>query len=130
MDSLRNAERATIFRASPLAPNIEGESCTGFTNVVRNIGSGSILWAGYNFINNDAATRFIQIFFRPASEVILGTTLPDDVFLLGSSGTIVHRFNEDEFVTQGRALSISVTTTENGTTGPTNAVTGSIYYLP
>lgn len=127
---LKTTERASIFRANSLWPNEEGVSCTGLNATVRNIGEGSVLWAGFNLNNNDAATRYMQVFFRPASEVILGTTPADDVISVGANGTVVHRFSKDEFVTQGRALSVAVTTTESGTTGPTAAMTGSIYYLP
>lgn len=130
MSLLKTAERASTFRANILWPNVEGISCSGLTATVRNIGSGSVLWAGYNLNNNDAATRYLQVFFRPASEVVLGVTPADDVITVGASGVVVYRFNKDEFVTQGRALSVAATTTEFGATGPTAAMTGSIYYLP
>jgi hypothetical protein len=126
--SMKILEKATIFRANSLWPNEEGKSCTGFNSTVRNIGSGSVTWLGYNLINNDAAARFLQIFFRPASEVILGTTPNDEALFVPANGTIFFQFQD--WLLQGRALSVACTTTENGFLGPTANMTGSIYYVP
>lgn len=123
---MRNLPRAEIFKANSLQPIVEGKSCTGFNATVRNIGSGSVTWLGFNLINNDAATRFLQVFYRPASEVILGTTPNDDVLFVPANGNIFFQFSD--FLFQGRGLSVAATTGETNNVGPTAAMTGRIYY--
>ena len=129
MKSIPSRDTKKIFKANALQPITGGVSATGFDTTVRNIGSGQVILLGYLLHNNDNAARWLQIFFRPASEVILGTTAPDMTVLVGASASLLGSLTDDENnIRQGTGLSVACTTTEIGTTGPTAAMTGSIFY--
>jgi hypothetical protein len=94
--------------------------------VVRAVKNTQGKLCGYVLHNNNAAVRWVQFYFRPASEVIVGTTAPDFTVMIGSSGTVQTTFDEPILATTG--LSVSSTTTEVGTGAVVVDTTGSILY--
>ena len=98
---------------------------TVLDGTVRQISASTCYLLGYLFNNTDGARRWIQMFFRPATEVALGTTAPDITIGLGASGAIEY----DSYYPRvcQRGLSIACTTAETGATGATT-VTGEIKY--
>lgn len=129
MSAINSRDNKKIFKANAIQLNVEGLSTTGFNTTVRNVGSGQVVFLSYLLHNNDASTRWLQVFFRPASEVTLGTTAPDMTILVGASQSILGSLTDDESnIRQGTGLSVACTTTETGSTAPTAAMTGSIFY--
>ena len=129
MKAIASRDNKKIFKANALQAIVEGASATGFNATVRNIGSDQVIFLSYLLHNNDSATRWLQVFFRPASEVVLGTTAPDMTILVGASQSILGSLTDDESnIRQGTGLSVACTTTETGSTAPTSAMTGSIFY--
>lgn len=98
---------------------------TVLDGTVRQVSDKTCLLLGYLFNNTDGARRWIQLFYRPATEVNLGVTPPDLTIGLGASGSVEY----DSYFARvaSRGLSIACTTTETGATGATT-VTGEIKY--
>lgn len=77
--------------------------------------------AAYHILNNDAAIRYVQCFFKLAADVTVGTTVADVVIPLPSSGGATLSM-EKGWLTRG-ALTLAVTTTRTGsTTGTADVV--------
>lgn len=102
-----------------------GNTWTTLNGTVRQVSAQTCYLLGYLFNNTDTARRWVQIFYRPANEVALGTTPPDLTIGVGASGSIEY----DSYYPRSarRGLSIACTTTETGSTGATT-VTGEIKY--
>lgn len=102
------------------------QTVLGLTNTVQAISSVKIAFKGYILNNADSSSRWVQIFFRPSTEVTLGTTAPDLTLQIGPTSTVALDF-ENVFM-EGTGFSAAATTTETGTTAPTNRITGTILY--
>ena len=83
-------------------------------------------WKGYIFHNNDNAARWVTIYLKSASDVVLGTTVPDFTILIGANASVTWDFRNP--IISEKGLSIAAATTETGTSGPTAAVTGAVLY--
>ena len=99
---------------------------TSISSTPRVVSDTQASFVGFLFHNNDASARWVQVFFRSASQVTLGTTPPDFTILIAASGSVAWDFYNP--IRQGTGLSLAATTTETGTTAPTAGVTGVIYY--
>lgn len=81
-------------------------------------------FGGFELNNNDAAVRYLQVWFKPVASVILGTTPPDLTFAFASSGTLSRQWFYP--FKKGNGLTMACTTTETGTTTATLAMTGAV----
>ena len=79
------------------------------------------------FTNGEAAgARYMQIFNALAANVNLGTTVPDMVLIVGAADSESFDFGDQEFST---GFSYAITTSAEGSTGPTAACWISVSYL-
>ena len=69
---------------------------------------------GYHLVNETAALAYVQVFYRLASEVTVGTTTPDVVIPLPASGGATMQFTDKGWRTRGTGLTIASTTTSSG----------------
>lgn len=65
--------------------------------------------------NTTVAAAYLQIFGKAASDVTLGTTVPNHVIPILGTGGIALNFGEGWFV-GGTAMSVACTTTRTGST--------------
>ena len=129
MESITLRDDKKVFKINSLQSNVDGVSCSGLNATVRNVGLGNVIFMGFMLHNNDAATRWLQVFFKQASDVALGTTPPDMTVMVGSGSSIFGSLGDDNSVIRSvEGLSVACTTTETGSTGPTSAMTGSVFY--
>ena len=133
MDNMLIRDRYKIKSYNALQPSNELPKFikTGIAGVLREVSNKRCLFMGYLLHNNNASRSWVQVFFRPSDEVVLGTTPPDLTISIGASSSIAWDFYwpmEDEQARLGTGLSLVSTTTETGTTGVTTATTGSILY--
>ena len=98
---------------------------TGIAQVPRVVSDVGANFLGYTLHNNDSSARWVQVYFKPAANVTPGTTAADVTVLLGASASVSLIYEHPISV---RGLSLSASTTEIGTTAPTAAVTGQIFY--
>jgi hypothetical protein len=70
---------------------------------------------GIVLLNNVAAIGYLQMFFKPAASVTVGTTTPDMVIPLPSSGGLTLSF-PDGWLLGGSGLTLAGTTTRTGST--------------
>jgi|SRR6185503_18101211 len=102
---------------------------TGISSTPREIKDTQITWAGYLLHNNDASLpSWVQVFFKPAAEVMLGTTGPDFTIKLGAGESIAWDLLNP--IRQGTGFTVAGTTTETGSTAPTAPVTGAFFFKP
>lgn len=66
-------------------------------------------------LNNVASPGYLQMFFLPASSVTVGTTTPDFVIPLPTSGGVTINL-DDGWLLGGSGLTIAGTTTRTGNT--------------
>lgn len=71
----------------------------------------------YHILNNAAAISYVQCFYKLATDVTVGTTVPDVVIPLPASGGATLNF-EGGWLTRG-PLTLAVTTTRGGSTTAT-----------
>ena len=83
-------------------------------------------FGGFECNNNDAAVTFLQVWFRPVSEVTWGTTPPDMTFQFASSTPREVSFAYP--IRRGTGLTVAAATTETGITASTAGMTGSILF--
>lgn len=74
-------------------------------------------------MNTTAAAAYLQIFWKAASAVTLGTTVADVVIGLPASGGAVLEFPGEGWKTGGTAWSVAGTTTRTGNTQALISVT-------
>lgn len=102
------------------------------TATVSNVSPNAANITGYNFwgfeIDNtsNAATAYVQIFNKPASQVTLGTTIADLIYAVNASTS--RGFGFGPYVIFQNGLSIAVTTTKNGLTALGSGDDITIYY--
>ena len=108
---------------------------SALTNSVSQIKGSAGTFGGYiNLFNPNTATTYIQVFNLPSASVTLGTTAPDFVITLpglaSASGTGSDRNLE---LVNGLAMSagitVAATTTQTGSTAPSNAVVATFLYV-
>lgn len=96
---------------------------TGITNSPITIQFNECRLYGYTLHNNDgAAAAWLQIFFKPANEVTLGTTSPDKTLRIATGGSITDY--EMQPWRGARGFTVAATTTETGSTAPGSPMTG------
>ena len=103
---------------------------TGIDSTVRDVTLPDNRWLGYVLHENGAAVAWVQVFFKPAAEVTLGTTPPDFTIKLAASDSVAIDFRRPMNVkTRGRTgMSVAGTTLEtNATTVATAAITGGFW---
>ena len=98
------------------------------TNVVRAIKSGGSRIFGYLINNPNAAEAFMQIFYKPSTSVILGTTAPDLIVKIAATGSVAWDFMDPRGV-NSTGLSMAATTTDTGSTANTTGLSGTIFYV-
>ena len=98
---------------------------TGIGTVVE-VSPTQATFGGFELNNNDAGIRFLQVFFKPASSVTLGVTVPDMTFVFAASVPMSRDFHHP--IRNGTGLSMACTTTETGTTPATIGMSGCIRY--
>lgn len=76
----------------------------------------------YHMLNNAAAISYVQVFYKLAADVTVGTTAPDVVIPLPTSGGATLNFEGMGWRTRG-ALTLAATTTRTGSTTATVDVT-------
>jgi len=123
MFNLKMADVYDVVSFNGLDPDLLKQ---GIAGVPRVISDNQITFGGFSIINNDASVRYLQIFFKPASMVVPGTTKPDLIRLIPASGAVNERGEFVPFRT-GTGISAIVTTTATGSTGATVAAVGEFY---
>ncbi len=101
----------------PTRPSIAG--------IVRDLTPFGTRFYGFHLTNGDAALVYVQIFLKPASQVVLGTTVPDATYTLPVSASTHIELNHS--IGKPAGLSIAVVTTNGGSTGATVGATGHVY---
>ncbi len=123
MGDIKAMDEADVISLNGLAP--ANSPLLGLTNTAFEASAKKTQWLGYVFHNNDAATRWVQVFFKPKAQVTVGETKPDFTILIGSQQSIAWDFVRP-IGRVGTGLSFAATTTETGSTAPTARVTGQI----
>lgn len=73
---------------------------------------------GLKLINTTAAAAYLQVFFKPAAQVVLGTTVPDLVVPLAANESVVWPMDTPAGLGgTGTGITIAGTTTPGGLTG-------------
>lgn len=93
-----------------------GGTVLDFSNQPTYVGS-------IEFANTTAALAYVQIFWKAAASVTLGTTVADVVIGLPASGGMALSFPDEGWRTQGTDWSMAVTTTRTGLTAALTSVT-------
>jgi len=75
----------------------------------------------YQMLNNAAAITYVQVFYKLAADVTVGTTVPDVVIPLPVSGGATINFSGSGWRTRG-ALTLASTTTRGGNSTATTDV--------
>lgn len=96
------------------------------TETVTDVYTGGCQLAFLLITNNDASNRYLQIFNKTASNVILGTTSPTFVFHVQANGASVFDIPHGISLTPG--FSMALTTTPSGNGAPTNPAYVSLLY--
>ena len=91
---------------------------------VRAVAEKQVTWMGYVFHNNTASDNWVQVFFRPAGQVVLGTTPPDFTVLINANDSATLWFKDP--IRQGTGFSVAGTTTETGSSAPATLTTGQV----
>jgi hypothetical protein len=73
---------------------------------------------GYHILNNAAAISYVQVFYKLAADVTVGTTAPDFVIPLPASGGATINFAGKGWRTRG-PLTLACTTTRTGSSTAT-----------
>ena len=68
----------------------------------------------YHILNNAAAISYLQVFYKLAASVTVGTTVPDVVIPLPASGGATINFEGSGWRTRGDGLTLACTTTRGG----------------
>jgi hypothetical protein len=123
MEILAGKDGYKVVSFNALQSTVASQS---FAGTPREIASSQISWYGYFVNNNDASVRWVQIFLKPLSQVILGTTSPDISFPVPASGGVQTTFEHP--IRLGTGFTIACTTTEIGSTGATIGATGSFLF--
>ncbi len=76
----------------------------------------------YHMLNNAAAITYVQVFYKLAADVTVGTTTPDAVIPLPTSGGATLNFEGKGWRTRG-PLTLAATTTRTGSSTATVDVT-------
>ena len=82
-------------------------------NTVHQVYSGKAYIDRIIWHNDDNAARFMQIFNKLSTDVVLATTTPDQVIQLGADSTQTFPFGDVIF---DIGFSFAITTTRNGST--------------
>jgi hypothetical protein len=98
---------------------------TGIAGTVVNVKTSQAELYGYHLHNNAAAVTWVQLFFKAAADVTLGTTIPDVTIKLESNESV--RFFTEYPIRAIPALSVAATTGEVNNTGAGTALTGSFF---
>lgn len=72
----------------------------------------------YHILNNAAAISYVQVFYKLATDVTVGTTVADAVIPLPASGGATLNFEGKGWRTRG-PLTLAVTTTRTGSSTAT-----------
>ena len=90
-------------------------SVSGTVTKVKD-GAGQVF--GYHILNNSGTIAYAQMFNKKASDVIVGTTVPDYVIPLTANGGAVMPMGRTG-TTHSTGISIACTTTRGGSAGAT-----------
>jgi hypothetical protein len=117
-----------------LAPSTAGGwSVSSQTNLTTTatVSSGAGKFAGYMFMNLNAAPAYIQV-FDTSGAVTLGTTTPTFVIPLPANGTAANGAGANLELTNGVAMAngikVAATTTATGATTVSTGLTGFVLY--
>lgn len=77
---------------------------------------------GYHMLNNAAAITYVQVFYKLAADVTVGTTVADVVIPLPVSGGATINFAGKGWRTRGPLTLASTTTRTGNTTATTDVV--------
>lgn len=99
------------------------------TNVVRNVASaGTRKIYGYLLHNPNGSESFMQVFYKPAIDVALGTTAPDLIVKISANGSVAWDFS-DPRGKGATGMSVAATTTDTGSTALTIGLSGVVFYV-
>jgi hypothetical protein len=107
--------------ANPGAVDILYSAAVGGT--VLDVSNVPAYISNYHIGNTTAAVAYLQIFWKAAASVTLGTTVPDVVLLIPASGGATQCFEDEGWKTRGTAFSVAGTTTRSGLTAAILEVT-------
>ena len=96
------------------------------TTTVQSVKTTQAKFYGYKIENPNTGVAWVQVFYRPNTEVILGTTAPDFTIKVGDNGNAAWDFNWPIDAPLG--LSIAATTEETGSTAPTSNLSAVIFF--
>lgn len=96
------------------------------STTVRSIKTSQAKLYGWVVHNPNGAVSWLQVFDRPSTQVMLGTTPPALTVKVGADGSVVQE--QVNPVNMSAGLSIAATTTETGSTAPTTGLSVSVLY--
>lgn len=122
MNGLKGRDTYTVTAINALRP-------VGFQSIAGTpvqLKSTQSTWYGYSINNNDASVRWLQVFFRPATGVVLGVTAPDMTIAIPASGNAT--FELENPVLAATGFTVACTTAETGSTGASSGATGQFFF--
>lgn len=123
-----NDLRAQDFYQFKSFNGLSAGGLTGIGGTVRVVSAVHSDLYGFILHNNDAATRWVRIYYKPSADVTPGTTIPDLTIMLGASQSIALELRNPIRKVGSVGLAVDAATTETGSTAPTASVTGEILY--
>jgi hypothetical protein len=117
--------QAINVTANPSGGSNVAAGSIGATKTAIKTSAGAVF--GWYFYNSNSSVVYVQMFANTVAGVTLGTTAP--TMSLGIPPGSAANMAFDTGVTYATAITIAVTTTRAGATGPTNTVDYNIFYL-
>src|SRR5271157_1553237 len=125
-DSRNHAPLQTVAVAASTAGSLlSATGSIGATKTAIKTAAGSVY--GWYFYNSNSSVAYVQLFANTVAGVTLGTTAP--TMSLGIPPGSAANMAFDTGVSYATAITIAITTTRAGATGPTNTVDYNVYYL-
>jgi hypothetical protein len=117
--------QAINVTANPSGGTNVATGSIGATKTAIKTSAGAVF--GWYFYNSNSSVVYVQMFANTVAGVTLGTTAP--TMSLGIPPGSAANMAFDTGVTYATAITIAITTTRAGATGPTNTVDYNVFYL-
>jgi hypothetical protein len=125
-DSRNHAPLQAInVTANPSGGTSVATGSIGATKTAIKTSAGAVY--GWYFYNSNSSVAYVQMFANTVAGVTLGTTAP--TMSLGIPPGSAANMSFDTGILYATAITIAITTTRAGATGPTNTVDYNLFYL-
>ena len=98
------------------------------SNTVVDVSTSRANFYGFLFENNHTATVYVQVFNKLASNVVLGTTVPDRTIMVPASAAFGKDATDFPLLYCDVAMSIACTATRTGAGAPGAALTSNVWF--